>query len=62
MAKITPRMVKEAVKKCDALRRHTKVPVDISLAQFFKANQGVSMETVYNDLGLNPTWIQSRIL
>lgn len=55
MAKITPRIVKEAVKKCDALRRHTKIPVDISLSQFFKDNQGVSMETVYNDLGLNPT-------
>lgn len=55
MAKIKPINVKEAVKKCEALRRDTKVPVDISLSDYFKDTQGISMETVYSDLGINPT-------
>lgn len=55
MAKITPLKVKEAVKKCEALRRDTKVPLDISLSEYFKDTQGTTMDTVYNDLGVNPT-------
>jgi hypothetical protein len=52
--KITGKVVKEAVKKCEAMRRDTKVPVDISLSEFMKS-QGHTMEAVYNDLGINPT-------
>ena len=53
--KVTPSGLKEAVKKCEALRRHTKRPIDISLGEYVKKSLGCSMESAYKDLKINPT-------
>jgi len=45
--------VQEVVQACQALRRDPAQPVDISLAEFVQAKWGISMETFYNDLGIN---------
>lgn len=55
MAKVTSSGLKEVVKKCEALRRHTKRPVDISLGEMIKKSLGCSMESAYKDLKINPT-------
>jgi len=52
---ITAANIKEAVKKCESLRRNTKRPVDISLAELMKSSFGVTMSQAYEDLGLNPS-------
>lgn len=44
-----------AVKECEAIRRDTEDPQDISLADFFKAKNQITMEQLYEDLGLAPT-------
>lgn len=45
--------VKEAVQACNAMRTNSEGPTDVSLAQFVQAKWGVSMETFYQDLGIN---------
>lgn len=45
--------VEEVVRACQALRRDTQNPQDISLAEFVQMKWGVSMELFYGDLGLN---------
>lgn len=54
-SKFSPAGLKEAVRKCESLRRHTKRPVDISLSEFVKRTHGISMNSAYKDLKLNPT-------
>ena len=47
--------VAEVVQACNAMRRNIENPRDISLADFVRAKYGVSMDSYYNDLGLNPS-------
>jgi hypothetical protein len=47
------RDMKEVVLSCNAMRKDTQNPVDISLADFVQAKWGVSMDALYDDLGLN---------
>lgn len=46
--------IREAVKKCESLRRSTKRPKDISLSEYLKSTKGMSMGAVYKDLKINP--------
>ncbi len=46
--------IQEVVHACGALRRDPAQPIDISLAEFVQAKWGISMETFYDDLGINP--------
>lgn len=43
-----------AVRACEAIRRDTENPQDITLAEYFQANNQLSMQDLYKDLGLNP--------
>lgn len=44
------------VKNCEAIRKDTNDPQEISLAEFIKNKyDGLSVEGLYNDLGLNPS-------
>jgi hypothetical protein len=45
--------LKEVVMACGALRSNPQNPVDISLSEFARSKWGVSMEALYDDLGLN---------
>lgn len=45
--------VKESVQACIAMRTNSQGPVDVSLAQFVQAKWGISMESFYQDLGIN---------
>ena len=45
--------IKEMVLACNAMRMSSQNPVDISLAQFVRAKYGITMDTFYEDLGLN---------
>lgn len=45
--------IKEVVMSCNSMRRDAEFPVDISLSEFVQARWGVSMETFYDDLGIN---------
>lgn len=45
--------LEEAVRHCEAIRRDTKHPMDITLGQYVKQRWGVSMDSFYSDLGLN---------
>lgn len=45
--------LKEVVQTCQAMRLSTQNPVDVSLAEFVKLKWGVSMDGLYEDLGLN---------
>lgn len=45
--------LKEMVQSCEAMRKNTENPIDISLGEFIKARSGISMEALYDDLGLN---------
>lgn len=44
-----------AVKECEAIRRDTEDAQDISLSDYFKEKNQITMENLYEDLGLNPT-------
>lgn len=46
--------LESAVRNCEAIRRDTEDPQDISLADYFKDTKNISMEDLYEDLGLNP--------
>lgn len=43
-----------AVRACEAIRRDTDDPQDISLGEYFKDTKNIGMEDLYEDLGLNP--------
>jgi hypothetical protein len=43
-----------SVRACEAIRRDTESPQDITLAEYYQANSALSMEDLYTDLGLNP--------
>lgn len=45
--------IKEVVQACDSMRKNTENPVDVSLSEFVQSRWGISMETLYEDLGLN---------
>lgn len=45
--------VRDAVQACNAMRTNNQNPMDVSLQQFVRTKWGVSMETFYQDLGLN---------
>lgn len=45
--------VKESVLAMNSLRKNTANPVDISIGEFVQSRWGVSMETFYDDLGIN---------
>lgn len=47
--------VQQAVRECEAIRRDTTNPQDITLAEYVNDRWGVSMEAFYEDLGVNPT-------
>lgn len=47
--------VEEAVRHCEAIRRDKQNPEDISLAEYVKDRWGATMESFYEDLGVNPT-------
>ncbi len=46
--------IREAVKACEAIRRDTKKPVDITLAEYVKDTWGLTMESFYDDIDINP--------
>lgn len=43
-----------AVRECEAIRKDTEDPQDISLAEYFHQKNQITMEALYEDLGLNP--------
>src|SRR6478609_470725 len=45
--------IKQVVMACNSLRKDKDYPVDITLAEFVNQRWGISMETFYDDLGLN---------
>lgn len=45
--------IRESFFAMNSLRRSTTNPVDVSIGEFVHAKWGISMETFYNDLGLN---------
>ena len=45
----------QAVRECEAIRRDTEDPQDISLGEYFQEKNQITMEQLYQDLGLNPT-------
>lgn len=45
--------IKDVVMQCNSMRRDKDYPVDISLAEFVNARWGITMETFYDDLGIN---------
>jgi hypothetical protein len=45
--------VQDVVRACNSMRRDSEYPVDISLAEFVNARWGITMETFYDDLGVN---------
>lgn len=47
--------LQEAVRACEALRRDTKSPQDVTLAEYFQEKDSLSMDDLYEDLGLDPT-------
>lgn len=47
--------IKECVFACNALRRDTQNPIDISFGEFVQQKWGISLDTLYEDLGLNAT-------
>lgn len=53
--KVTPIQLKAAVKKLEAMRRDTREPIDISLADYAKKAWGTSMASAYKSLGISPT-------
>lgn len=46
--------IEPAVRACEAIRRDTKAPVDITLSEYMKINHDLSMEQLYDDIGINP--------
>lgn len=48
------REIQNAVQECEAIRKDTEDPQDITLAEFFKDKNNISMADVYEDVGLNP--------
>lgn len=47
--------LEEAVRHCEAIRRDTRCPQEISLAEYVQDRWQLSMEAFYEDLGVNPT-------
>ena len=45
--------IKEVIHQCNALRRNNENPLDISLAEFVQTKWGMSMDALFDDLGLN---------
>ena len=45
----------EAVRACEAMRRDPINPQDITLAEFVQENWAMSMESFYEDLGIDPS-------
>lgn len=45
--------VRDVVRACGSMRQDSEYPVDISLAEFVNARWGITMETFYDDLGIN---------
>lgn len=45
----------EAVTLCESIRRDTEDPQDISLGDYFKDKNNITMDQLYDDLGLNPS-------
>jgi hypothetical protein len=47
--------VEEAVRQCEAIRRDSRAPQDISLSEYVQQKWGISMDAFYQDLKINPT-------
>jgi hypothetical protein len=47
--------IQHAVQACEAIRRSTEDPQEISLADYFQEKNQISMEDIYEDMGINPT-------
>ncbi len=47
--------IQTVVQSVEALRKDREHPMDISLAQFVQSRWGISMDTLYEDLGINPS-------
>lgn len=45
--------IKEVVQAMDSMRRDPQGGIDVSISEFVKGKWGISMETLYDDLGLN---------
>lgn len=46
--------LQEAVRACEAIRRDTKSPEDVTLGEYINDRWQLSMDGLYDDLGLNP--------
>ena len=47
--------IKNVVMQCEALRKDADNPVDVSLEQFINKRWGISLDALYQDLGINPS-------
>lgn len=47
--------IHEVVQCCQSLRKDTENPMDISLGDFIQKKWGISLSTLYEDLGINPS-------
>lgn len=47
--------LQEAVRACEAIRRDKDSPQDVTLAEYFLAKESLSMDGLYEDLGLDPS-------
>lgn len=47
--------IQSAVKECEAIRRDTEDAQDISLGEYFKEKNNITMDELYEDVGLSPT-------
>jgi hypothetical protein len=47
--------ISEVVLTCESLRKDSDSPMDISLQEFVTKKWGISLDTLYEDLGINPS-------
>lgn len=47
--------IKEVVLTCESMRKDKENPVDVSLAEFVQSKWGITMDSFYDDLGINPS-------
>lgn len=48
------KVLEESVKACESIRKDSDDPQEISLGEYLKEKNGLTMESLYEDLGLNP--------
>lgn len=47
--------IQEVVQTLDSMRQDPNNPVDVSLGEFIKSKWGISIDALYDDLGINPS-------